>query len=201
MSYENQIKAFEENLINEEKATATIEKYIRDVKAFFKWCKNQSVTKQSVLEYKDYLIKNYSPVSVNSMLSSLNSFFDFSSLQELKTRFLKIQKSAFTSKSAELTKEEYQRLLKTAKNKNNERLYYLMQTICSCGIRVSEISGITVEAIKYKEARIHSKGKIRVIIIPKELCRMLSNYAKNHNIKSGSIFVTKSGKPLDRSTT
>lgn len=197
--YTVKIENFKQFMIDEEKSQATIEKYIRDIKAFYSWISERSITKQTILLYKEYLIKNFAPASVNSIISSINSYFEFSGMSGLKIKHLKIQKSVFASGNKELTKAEYQRLLDAAKRKSNERLYYLMQTICSCGIRVSEISGITAEAIKDGHAEIRNKGKLRVIILPKELCKMLSSYIQRKNIKTRPVFITKSGKPLDRS--
>ena len=194
------IENFENYLINEEKASATLEKYMRDIKAFFEWISGTEIDKQKVLNYKEYLIGKFAPTSVNSVLSSLNSFFEFNNWYELKVKMLKIQKQIFAQNDKELSKTEYERLLDAAKAKSNQRLYLLMQTICSSGIRVSELQYVTVEAIKLRKATINCKGKMRIVILPKELCRMLTEYAKTQKITSGSVFVTKTGKPLDRST-
>ena len=194
------IENFENYLINEEKASATLEKYIRDIKAFFEWISGTEIDKQKVLNYKENLIGKFAPTSVNSVLSSLNSFFEFNNWYELKVKMLKIQKQIFAQNDKELSKTEYERLLDAAKAKSNQRLYLLMQTICSSGIRVSELQYVTVEAIKLKKATINCKGKMRIVILPKELCRILTEYAKTQKITSGSVFVTRTGKPLDRST-
>ncbi len=193
------IQKFNEYLIDEEKATATIEKYIRDITAFMKWLAGTEITKQMVLAYKQKLIEDYAPASVNSVLSSLNSFFSYNEWYDCKVKALKIQRQVFASKEKELTKAEYEKLLNVAKNKNNERLYYLMQTICSTGIRVSELKYITCNDLKIGQAVIRCKGKTRIVFLTKQLCKMLANYIKKHNVKSGSVFVTKTGKPLDRS--
>ena len=134
----NLIKQFENYLLNEEKSDNTIEKYIRDISAFFRWLGEKSVDKSVVLEYKAYLVDNYKPASVNSVLSSINSFFVFNEWYDCRVKALKIQKQIFATKDKELTKVEYEKLLDAAKLKKNERLYLLMQTICSTGIRVSE---------------------------------------------------------------
>lgn len=134
----DKIKCFEEKLINEEKSDATLEKYLRDVKAFLNWTGDVEIDKVCVLKYKKYLMSTYAPVSVNSVLSSLNSFFDFEGRQDLKVRMLRIQKQIFANKDRELSKMEYERLLRTAKKEKNQRLCYIMQTICATGIRVSE---------------------------------------------------------------
>ena len=132
------IKNFRRYLIEEEKATATVEKYIRDINVFADWLGEKELDKETVLIYKENLTKNYAPASVNSILSSLNSFFTFNEWYNLKVKNLKIQKQIFANKDKELTKEEYERLLTATKSKGNEQLYFLMQTICSTGIRVSE---------------------------------------------------------------
>ena len=193
------IGKFKVYLINEEKSSATLEKYLRDVSAFMQWLADSILDKSAVLQYKEYLIENYAPASVNSIISSLNSFFAQNDRYDLRVKFIKIQKQIFTSKDKELTKTEYERLLNAAKSKNNRRLYYLMQTICSCGLRVSELKFITTDAIRCGQATINCKGKMRVVILPKQLCKILTDYIKENNIKSGSVFVSKNGRPLDRS--
>lgn len=193
------IENFKNHLICEEKSRATLEKYIRDISAFYMWAVGKELEKTLVLEYKQYLVNNYAPASVNSMLSSMNSFFEYNEWYELKVKSLKIQKQIFADKEKELTKAEYERLLKAAKKKSNEQLYMMMQTICSSGIRVSELCAITVEAVKKRRANINCKGKMRIVILPNELCKMLARYIKERNIISGSVFVTRTGKPLNRS--
>lgn len=192
------IENFKIDLVEEEKAQATIEKYIRDILAFVKWLSGRTVEKQTVLEYKQKLIEKYAPASVNSVLSSLNRFFAFAEWFNCKVKSIKIQKQVFAKQERELTKAEYDRLLAAALHKDNKRLYLLMQTICSTGIRVSELKFITVETVKAQKAIINLKGKTRSVFLPDMLCKMLLRYIKEEKIKSGSVFVSKNGRPLDR---
>ena len=196
---EKRINNFKNYLINEEKSDATLEKYIRDINAFSYWLSGRVVNKQIILEYKTYLVENYKPASVNSVLSSLNSFFTYNEWYDCKVKFLKIQKQIFASKDKELTKAEYEKLLNEAKSKKNERLYLLMQTICSTGIRVSELRFVTVAAVNAGVANINCKGKLRQVFLPKTLCKVLTRYLREQKITSGSVFVSRTGKPLDRS--
>ena len=193
------IKSFNDYLINEEKAAATVNKYLHDVGEFQMWLGEQELCKTAVLAYKSYLCERYAPASVNAALSSLNSFFNFMEWYDLRVKNLKIQKQIFASTDKELTKAEYDRLLQAAKQKKNERLYLLMQTICSTGIRVSEVRYVTVEAVSRGVAEINCKGKRRQVFLPKQLCQILKQYIKEQKIKSGAVFVTKNGNPLDRS--
>ncbi len=193
------ISNFKLYLYEEEKSDNTIEKYMRDIRFFREWLQGRSIDKSVVIEYKKELCKRYAIKSVNSMLSSINAFFVFMGWHDMKVKTLKIQRRIFADKSKELTKTEYERLLRAAKSKKNERLYYLMQTIASTGLRVSEIKYVTCEAVRQGQAVINCKGKIRQIFLPKKLCQMLKQYIKSRNIKNGSVFICKTGKPLDRS--
>ena len=193
------IKKFEEYLYAEERSCNTIEKYIRDIRFFRGRLQGGNVDKSALVKYKKELCERYAAKSVNSMLSSVNAFFVFMGWYDLKVKTLKIQRRIFSDKSKELSKPEYERLLAAAKNRKNKRLYYLMQTVASTGLRVSEIKYVTCEAVRQGQAVINCKGKIRQIFLPKKLCKMLLSYIKERNIKSGTVFVSKNGRPLDRS--
>ena len=190
---------FQSYLIQEEKSKSTLEKYLRDITAFMFWLGTRTVEKNVVLEYKSMLIGKYAPASVNSILSSLNSFFAFRQWFDCQVKTIKVHRPIFSSSEKELTKSEYERLLKAAQQKQNKKLFYLMQTICATGIRVSELKFITVEAVHKGEALIHCKGKMRVVLLPKQLCKMLKGYILQQHIKQGPVFVSKYGRPLDRS--
>lgn len=193
------IKKYREYLIEEEKSKNTIDKYMRDINAFTKWIAERELCKTVILEYKEHLKLSYAAKSVNSILSSLNSFFEFCEWHNLKVKLLKIQKQIFANESNELTKDEYERLLNAALSKGNEKLYLLMQTICATGIRVSELQFITVESLKKRKANIDLKGKMRIVIIHNDLCKTLLKYASEQKITTGSVFISKNGKPLNRS--
>lgn len=192
------IAEFKEHLILEERSEITVEKYIRDVKAFAKYTQNSAITKETVIAYKKYLQEKYAVRSVNSMLASINSLFMFLGWHDLRVKSLKLQQQVFCPEEKELTKAEYARLCRTAERKHNERLNLVLQTICGTGIRVSELQFITVDAVKQGEAVVNCKAKTRAVFIVKELKQKLLRYAAEQNIKSGMIFVTRTGKPISR---
>lgn len=195
----NEIGRFKEFLMQEEKSLATVKKYIYDTESFVIWLEGRAVDKQAVLQYKGELMERYAPASVNSILSALNMFFEFLGLYECKVKILKIQRQIFANRDKELSKQEYEKLLKEAEKKHNKKLNLIMQTICSTGIRVSELNYITVQAVRNEKAVINCKGKMRVVILPKQLCKMLEKYIKEQKIETGNVFITKTGKPMDRS--
>ena len=151
------------------------------------------------MEYKKHLQEeNYAVRSINSMLASLNSFLIYIGWSDCKVKSMKLQRCVYCAEEKELTKAEYERLLKAAEK--NEQLRLVMQTICSTGIRVSELKFFTVEAVSHGEVVVNCKAKIRTILIPGKLRKLLLDYARKQKIRSGVIFVTRNGKPLDRKT-
>ena len=192
------IAEFKEHLILEERSEITIEKYIRDVKAFSIYTQSADITKETVISYKKHLQETYAVRSVNSMLASINGLFSFLGWHDLRVKSLKLQQQVFCPEEKELTKAEYARLCRTAERKHNERLNLILQTICGTGIRVSELQYITVEAVKQGEAVVNCKAKTRSVFIVKELKQKLLRYAAEQNIKSGMIFVTRTGKSISR---
>ena len=192
------IGEFKEYLISEERSPITIEKYIRDVRVFSAFTGNSEITKETVVAYKKHLQENYAVRSVNSMLASINSLFAFLGWHNLRVKSLKLQQQVFCPEEKELTRAEYTRLCTAAKRKHNERLNLILQTICGTGIRVSELQYITVEAVKQGEAVVNCKAKTRSVFIVKELKQKLLRYAAEQGIKSGMIFVTRTGKPISR---
>ena len=194
-----QLISFKQQLRSEEREQSTIEKYMREVKLFRTWLAGCPVTAETMAQWKNHLRDdNYKSETINSKLSALNRFFKFMRWPECRIKYLKIQRKLFRGTEKELTKEEYMRLLESAKSLGKARLSLLIETICATGIRVSEVRYITAEAIQAGRADISLKGKIRTILLPGKLCRKLQKYAKKQKITSGEIFLTRSGKGISR---
>lgn len=193
------ITEFISYLKNEEKSTNTITKYIRDIFAFITYIDNGIVTKENVVSYKNNLIdNNYASKSINSMLASINSLFTFLGWTDCKVKYIKIQQQIYRPEEKELTKTEYLRLVNTSIQNGNNRLALIIQTICSTGIRVSELQFITVESLNQGKAIVSLKGKTRTIFIVNTLKKKLMRYISDQKISSGAIFVTRNQKPLSR---
>lgn len=192
------LEAFRTHLIEAEKSAATIEKYMRDVKYFVSHTAHQPVSKQTMMDYKARLAQEYAITSANSMLASLNAFLRFAGWLDLCVRQFKVQRQAFVPEEKELSREEYERLVKAARDSGNERLQLILQTICATGIRVSELAFINVEAVRQGEAMVQCKGKLRPVFIVSKLRTQLLAYAQKQKLVSGPLFVTRGGKPVSR---
>ena len=193
------LAGFADCLKNGDRSPGTIEKYLHDASDFALWLGQRELTRETAVQWREFLLQqNYAPVTINSMLSAVNSLFKFLGRGDCRIRFLRVQRRAFREQSRELTRAEYQKLLDTAAEQGQERLGLLMETICATGIRVSEVRYITVEAAQRGRAEISLKGKIRTILLPSKLCRKLLKYARKQKTASGEIFLTRSGKPVSR---
>lgn len=182
----------------EEKSAATQEKYLRDIRAFCEYASGNEISKELVVDWKKYLVEQgYAVRSVNSMLASVNCLLAFLGLSDCKVKNIRMQRQTYCAEDKELTKAEYLRLLQVSKK--NEQLNLVIQTICGTGIRVSELQYFTVEAVRCGEVTVDCKNKTRTILIPGKLKSLLLNYAKRHRITAGAIFVTRTGKSLNRS--
>ena len=194
-----QLQAFRQRLVWEEKSPATIEKYLRDAAAFTAWLDGRAASKAAAGAWKAALLEaKLAPATINVKLAAVNRFLVFLGWPAFRVKPLRIQRRLFRDDSRELTRPEYLRLLETARTQGRERLALLLETICGTGIRVSEVRYVTVEAVYRGRAEISLKGKIRTILLPGKLCRKLLKYARKQKIASGEIFLTRNEKGISR---
>ena len=196
---ESMIPPYETALQEAEKSAATMEKYLHHVRQFVAHDAGRRIDKALVLEYKTRLGKLYAPSSANAALAAVNGFLRFWGFESCCVRPFKVQKKLYCPEEKELSREEYIRLVRAAKEKSSERLALLLESICATGIRVSELQFITVEAVSQGEAIVTCKGKTRTVFLPAALQKKLRRYIQGQKIQSGSVFITRTGKPMNRS--
>ena len=195
------LEKYECYLREEEKSKATIEKYLCDLRKFQRFAGEQEVTKRLTVAYKEHFVskQQYEISSINSFLVALNRLLEYAGWYDARVKTYKVQKAAFAPENKYLTKAEYKRLVEAARRNGNGRLALILNTICSTGIRISELSYITVASVKRGKVVIHNKGKIRTILIPTQLQKELGVYVAQHKIAQGIVFCTATGKPINRS--
>lgn len=202
---ESEVARMRAHLLAEGKSDATIGKYLRDTGYFLRFAEEMTGSVSGcndwdvIQRYREHLASKYELSSCNSMIAGANCYLRLSGNSDLKIRSFKVQREVFRSDGLELTKEEYHRLLSAAKAEGNERLYLIIQTLGSTGMRISELPFVTTEALEHRKARVSLKGKTRTVILPATLCCRLERYAKAAGITRGSVFITRTGNPVDRS--
>ena len=197
---ETTLQSYKNHIYTQEKSQNTIDKYIRDIRTFTAWLQTQEhkdITKDCVIRYKKYLEAHYRPSSTNSMLTALNGFFEYTGWHDCRVMTLKTQPNHIYAQEKEMTRAEYEKLIKTAKEQDNLRLAMIIETIGGTGIRVSELASITVDAVKTGKISISCKGKHREIYLIPKLKRKLLDYCKKKNIKSGVVRLGRRRPPGD----
>ena len=186
-------------LQSEERSPGTIANYLRHLRAFARWLDGAPVEKSSVVRWKTHLLATgYTPATINGMLASLHSYFHFRGWAHCRVRYLRVQRKLFRADDRALSRAEYQHLLRTARARGWRQLALVVETLGATGIRVSELSAITVEAVRRGRADVHLKGKIRTILIPGKLCEKLLQFARTQKITCGEIFITAGGQSISR---
>ena len=209
------LSEFRNYLIRSEKRQATIQKYVRDVRGFLDYLGGAAVptelaecterteptelTKERVLQYKAHLEQHFRPESANSMLAALHAFLRFLGREDCRVKTFQIQRRMFRDEERELSRTEYEKLVAAAREAGNERLALIMETIGCTGMRVSELQFLTVEALQSGKLIVKNKGKSREICLISQLRQKLLRYCKEQGLTSGSVFVSRNGKPLHRS--
>lgn len=193
------ISDFKKHLLEQERSSYTIAKYIHDAKVFLEFADKRTINKELVIDFKSFLGERYATSSANSMLAAVNHFLKFIGLAELIVKPFKIQRALFVPEEKELCRNEYLHLIEAARRQKKERLMLIVETICATGIRISELKFITVESVGTGRAEIKCKGKLRTVFLPPQLCKLLKKYIQKQKITAGAVFITRNGKQLDRS--
>ena len=193
---EERLSTYRQHLADEEAAPATISRYMGIVEKFLWWMRDRELTKENLIEWRQELM--LSPSTVNVHIAAVNKLLSFLGLDKLRLRQVKTQKTIYRAEKKELGRQEYERLIRTAEKQSRFRLARAIETICSLGIRVSELRFVTVQTLDTGTVTIKNKGKIRTILLHAELVRKLKAYCKECGLCKGVIFVTRSGNALGR---
>lgn len=192
-----QLASYTAHLRREERSPGTIEKYLRDIRAFAGWLDGRPVSRELAAEWRDHLLsKDYAPVTINSMLAALNGLFHFLGWDECRAKFLKVQRRLFRDAGRELTRQEYERLLAAARARGQERLapvdgghlrYRYPGVRGAVYHRGGRPAGSDRDLPQGKNSHHPAAGK---------LCRKLLKYARKHKTGFQARFFSPETEPL-----
>lgn len=189
-----QVNGFLESMALRGCSPQTVKSYRRNLTLFFRDLPpGKTVEAGTLAGWRDSLLREgYMPRTVNNRISSVNSFLGYLGLREYQDpEQLKLPEDEV---QPELTRNEYLRLLSAARALGKERTYFIVKAFTVLGLPVQELPRLTAEAVE--EGRVSCPG--RLILIPPSLRDELTGYIRREGIRSGPVFVTKNGRPLNR---
>lgn len=198
----DKISEFITHLKHQEYAPNSIRSYQKDIFGLIDFLEkrtseSEELKKEYLIEYKQTLTARLKPASVNRNIAAVNKFLHFLGLDDFRLKTLKIQEQ--TTADNELTKKEFDRLLKTAFEKGKLKVALIMLTLAYTGIRIGELQFITVEAVRIGRVVVNNKGTIRTVVISKDLQQDLLRYCRENHISRGVLFTGSRGAPISRS--
>ncbi|MCM1040229.1 MAG: tyrosine-type recombinase/integrase [Roseburia sp.] len=191
------LERYAEYLLQKELAEQTRTIYLKQAEIFLDFLQNRKITKLESIAYKQMLIKQGQKIStMNLYLVALNSYLRYAGFTDCTVKTMKKQNRQCPDNI--LTLAEYRKLLVWAKESGREKYYCIMRTLALTGIRISELSGCTVEALDHGKFLTCNKGKSREIYLPEKLVAELRAYCEQEKIKEGVIFRGNTGNAISR---
>lgn len=135
--------------------------------------------------------QGYSNSTINICTTAANGLVSYCGHRELQ---IEKQLRRDQGIQPELTRNEYLRLLSTARSLGKEQEYLIIKVLGSTGVNLQDLPRLTVETIQDGRAVLSAS----LLFIPKCLRMELLDYAKRQGLSSGPIFVTKNGNTIQR---
>lgn len=189
------IQGFGKYLVECEKGVSTRKNYVHSVRNMIQE-KGFSLSKEWMSKYREKMKDIYRSSTVNNRIAAINQYLKYKG-KDWRLRYVRIQKNSYIEENREFCRKEYDILLEACKT--DERLYLAVETLCSTGIRIGELKYIRAEDLKTGSVTVLFKGKVRKIFLPDLLVERLTEYCRTRGIKEGPVFITRTGKPWDRS--
>lgn len=161
------LNAFQDDLVRQDKSTATVRNYVNDVDLFIRWETGtygdfslSKVVQRDIIEYRSFLLtsQNASPATINRRLASLSSFFNWC----IATKRIKSKVNpAFGVKGITITDagprametRQVRRLLREVHVHGNSRDIAVLEVLCGTGIRVGELVTLTLGDVEISERK------------------------------------------------
>lgn len=197
MKSTKELGSYTDYLMQKELAEQTRNIYVKQAEIFLEYLENRMITKKETIAYKQALLNCGRKIStINLYLVAVNSYLKYAGHTDCTVKMLKLQSRQCPDNV--LTIEEYRKMLAWAKDSGREKYYCIMRTLALTGIRISELAGCTMEALKKGRFLICNKGKNREIYLPEKLVVELKAYGEQAGIREGVVFRGNKGRAISR---
>lgn len=192
---EAKMEGYLEKLAEKGCAPGTLALYRTNIEKFLQWLNGTPLDPGSATQWRDHLLAlGRMPRTVNLQLSPINGLLAHLKLWDYQApTLLCLEEDA----QPELRREEYLRLLAAAKARGNRRVHLAVKVFACLGLNVHELPLLTVEAVASGSVPL-ADGPPRSL--PRCLQRELEEYIQDMGIPAGPVFITRSGKPMSRTS-
>lgn len=187
-----------EHLRTKGRAPGTIDSYRRKLKRLYRELPEdgKAIRQGTLRQWREKLAQDgCTPAAINQFMVAANGYLEYMGAREFQV----VDKlDAVADPQPELTRSEYLRLLSTARSLEREQVYLLVKLFGNTDLPVQELENVTVGAVQAGMLSVSYNCSKEIIRFPAPLCRELLDYAKRRGIVSGPVFLTRNGRPIDR---
>ncbi len=181
---------YEKMLRRQEMAENTIKSYVGTAKRFLSTY--EAINRNNILAYKEHLISNYKPATVNNRILALNHFLHYLRKDTLKLKTMKVQQKLYLDNV--ISNTDYRKLIRNLKKDGKKKWYMIVRTMVCTGARIGEIIAFQAEDVYAGYIELYAKGsKLRRIYFPEMLQAELIGWLEEDQRKEGPLFLNKNG--------
>ena len=181
------------------KSDNTIDAYSRNINKLVDFLDGSELSASQMEAYKDWLReKGFKKRTINSYLAAANYFCEVMGWQSMKVQLETLNYEEL-HKYMCISLVNYNKLVYTALQNDNERLAMMVQVLCHTDLRFCELAFLTVDILEKGIIEVTRKNRKIKIVIPGMVLEDLNLYVKHERIITGIIFRTKNGSLVNRS--
>lgn len=189
----NELEKFEVFLNHENMSKNTVSAYCYAIRDFNE--RYKEITKKNLLLYKNYLLENFKPKTVNLRIQALNKYLQFINRPRLHLKSVKVQQRSYLENV--ISNADYNFLKNKLKKEENLEWYFVVRFLAATGARVSELVQIKIEHVQTGYFDIYSKGgKYRRLFFPKKLREETEGWLEESGRDSGYLFLNRFGERI-----
>lgn len=181
------------------KSVNTISTYSRNINKLVHFLNGSELSAKQMEAYKSWLSeKGFKQRTINTYLAAANYFCEVMGWQDMKVQLEPLDYEEL-HKPMNISLVNYNKLVYTALQNDNERLAMMVQVLCHTDLRFCELGLLTVDVLEKGIIEVTRKNKKIKILIPDMILKDLNVYVKHEGIINGVIFRTKNGSLVNRS--
>ena len=153
------------------------------------------ISRFSLDNYKNFLLENFKPKTINLRIQAVNKYLDFVGKKDLRLKNVKVQQKNFLENV--ISNADYRFLKASLLRDKQTKWYFIVWILAATGARIGELVKIKLEHVECGYFDIYGKGgKLRRLYIPDILRKEVLHWATNEGRFSGYLFLNRFGSQI-----